>query len=476
MKKAAYASVTLALAATAFLLGGRLARHEGAASATSGSRKILYWVDPMHPAYRSDKPGIAPDCGMQLEAVYADGAGPADGKTGSAPLPAGTVRVDAAHQQAIGVRLASVSREATSRPLRATGRVAPDENRTYRILAAVDGWVRDIRNITTGSVVTKDQILGTFYAPEFLGAEQAYIFALSGLDRFQATGAETPAQLNSVKVQIRQAVDSLRNMGMTDTQIDELARTRETAEAIHIVSPVNGIVLSRDVTSGQRFERGTEFFLIADLSRVWVLADVFENQAPYLQSGKPARVSMLQQKREYPARISSVPPVFDAASRTLSVRLDVDNPGNFLRPGMFVDVEVRVDLPPALSVPADAIVDTGLRKNVFVDRGNGYFEPRRVETGWRFGDRVEIVKGLMEGERIVVSGTFLVDSESRMKAAAAGVDVNTAETDPVCGMDVDPARAKAARRASQHKGATYVFCSDICKQQFDKEPARFARQ
>jgi Cu(I)/Ag(I) efflux system membrane fusion protein len=164
---------------------------------------------------------------------------------------------------------------------------------------------------------------------------------------------------------------------------------------------------------------------------------------------------------------------FDEAARTLKVRLETDNPGFALKPGMFVDVEFTVELPTALVVPADAIVDTGLRKTLFVDRGNGFFEPRQVETGWRIGDQVEITKGLMPGERIVISGTFLIDSESRMKASAQGVS-GTAAKDPVCGMAIDQKRAAAAGRSSEYKGTTYYFCSDGCKKDFDKEPAKYA--
>jgi multidrug efflux pump subunit AcrA (membrane-fusion protein)/YHS domain-containing protein len=184
-------------------------------------------------------------------------------------------------------------------------------------------------------------------------------------------------------------------------------------------------------------------------------------------------VTASQLSGQFTAVVSSAQPLFDEVTRTLRVRLETDNPGTALLPGMFVDVEFSVDVPPALAVPADAIVDSGLRKTVFVDRGSGYFEPRSVETGWRIGGLVEVVKGLMEGERIVISGTFLIDSESRMKAAAQGASHATA-TDPVCGMDIDPKKAAAAGLKSDHKGKPYFFCAEDCKRQFDAEPAKFA--
>jgi YHS domain-containing protein len=163
--------------------------------------------------------------------------------------------------------------------------------------------------------------------------------------------------------------------------------------------------------------------------------------------------------------MSDALPQFDAESRTLKTRFELDNPGHLLQADMFVDVEIAVAMPPAVTVPADAVFDSGVRKTVFVDRGQGNFEARRVETGWRVGDRVEIVKGLMEGERIVAAATFLLDSESRMKAASQG-GLGSPTEDPICGMAVDEARAAAAGRTVEHGGRTYSFCSDECKRKF----------
>ena len=175
------------------------------------------------------------------------------------------------------------------------------------------------------------------------------------------------------------------------------------------------------------------------------------------------------------ATVSEVLPEFDPATLTLKVRLEMDNPKFALRPGMFVDVEFPINMPPTVNVPVDAIMDSGLKKTVFVDRGNGYFEPRRVKTGWRLGDRVEIIEGLEPGERIVVSGNFLIDSESRMKLAAAGM-FGEVTKDPVCGLNVDESKAKAAGFPSTFKDQTYYFCSEGCKQHFEKSPGRFAKK
>ena len=214
--------------------------------------------------------------------------------------------------------------------------------------------------------------------------------------------------------------DELRTLGVSNSQLREMANRRELVQDIRVESPVDGVVLKRSVSPGLRFDRGFEFYRIADLNRVWILADVYRHQLPFIRRGASARITTAGESRAVSATVSPSEPIFDEATLTLKVRLEAANPQRALKPGMFVDVEFPVDLPATLVVPADAIVDSGLRKTVFVDRGNGSFEPRLVETGWRVGDDVEVTKGLMPGERIVISGTFFVDSESRMKARAHG--------------------------------------------------------
>jgi YHS domain-containing protein len=253
-----------------------------------------------------------------------------------------------------------------------------------------------------------------------------------------------------------------------------MARKRQLVQDIHLTSPVNGFVLERNISAGLRFDRGFEFYRIADLARVWILADVYQHQLPFIRPGMVTRVTTPQFDQPFSATVSDSEPIFDEATLTLKVRLETNNPRFVLKPGMFVDVELTIDLPPTLAVPADAIVDSGLRKTVFVDRGNGYFEPRQVETGWRIGDQVEVTRGVMPGERIVISGTFLVDSESRMKAAAQGI-FGAAVEDPVCGMQIDEKRAAAAGRKVEHGGKAYFFCAEDCKRSFEQNPARYLK-
>jgi Cu(I)/Ag(I) efflux system membrane fusion protein len=306
--------------------------------------------------------------------------------------------------------------------LRTSGRVAPDENRTYPIVAAVSGWMRQVESVATGDSVQADQVLASFAAPqpEFDSAQQMYYNSLEML--YRASSQPQPRSqshdLSRAGGEIERIADGLRNMGVSNSQLRQMAKRRELVQDIQIQSPVDGFVLKRNVSPGLRFDRGFEFYRIADLNHVWILADVYRDQLPFIRRGASARITSAEASRALSGTVSQSEPIFDEATLTLKVRLEAANPNAALKPGMFVDVEFPVRLPPTLVVPADAIVDTGVRKTVFVDSGNGYFEPRPVETGWRIGDEVEITRGLVAGERIVISGTFLVDSESRMKAVA----------------------------------------------------------
>ena len=247
----------------------------------------------------------------------------------------------------------------------------------------------------------------------------------------------------TTSAQIRGAEENLENLGMSKLQIKELARTRRLTQDIFLSAPVTSFVLTRNVSQGQKFSRNEDLYKLADLSHVWIMADLYDNEAKYAPAGAKVRVIPPKENQTLWARVSDILPQVDPVTRTFKVRLEADNLDYILRPDMFVDLEFPVNLPAAVTVPVDAILDTGLKKTVFVDRGNGYFEPREVAIGWRFGDRVEIVKGLEPGEKIVVSGNFLIDSESRMRLAAAGM-FGEVTKDPVCGLNVDESKAKAA--------------------------------
>ena len=405
--------VAMSLAAGAFAGGTRWA-HRSAGAPASAHPATVY-ICPMDTDYHSDHPGNCPICGMSL---VADRKGAVTGGDGAShPLPHGAVQVTPERQQAIGIRVGVVSRSAGTQRLRTSGRVVADENRTYPIVAAVSGWIRNAESVTTGDAVKKDQVLASVFTPdkEFEMAQRSYYAGLEML--YRTTGTPSPSHdAGRALEEIERLADGLRSLGLSTSQIRQMGKRRELVQDIRVASPVDGVVLKRGVTAGLRFDRGLEFYRIADLNRVWILADVYREQLPFIRRGATARITTREDSRALQATVSHSEPVFDEATLTLKVRLEAANPRSALKPGMFVDVEFPVDFPPTLVVPADAIVDSGLRKTVFVDCGDGHFEPRLVETGRRLGDDVEATNGLAADERIVISGTFFIDSESRMKA------------------------------------------------------------
>jgi len=407
--------VVLLLMAGAFGLG-RWRDRTVTAARSSAEPRILYYHDPMHPSYRSDKPGKAPDCGMDLTPVYAPAYVPMNApvyaKDAPSSPPAG-VKISPEKQQLIGVRLGEVEKSSGADTFRALGRIVPDEARVFRLTAKVDGWVRRIFPDSTGSLVVKGQPLVAIYSRDFQVAQQAYLFALNQLDRFKA--GDEPDAMDRLKLGLSDALANLQGLGMSQPQIDEIARTRKILPAVNLVAPAAGFIVARNISPEQRFDRGIDFYRIVDLSRVWILANMSEAESRCLTPGARARVSLAQiPGSTFQAQVGNVLPQFDAVSRTLQVRLEAANPRFTLKPDMYVDLEFAVRAPTGLVVPKEAVIDSGLRKIVYVDKGNGYFEPRTVRTGWRMGDRVQIVEGLQAGEHIVVSGNFLVDSESRM--------------------------------------------------------------
>ena len=396
----------------------------------------------------------------------------------ASPAP-GSVQITPARQQLIGLKVGAVEKKPMVHTFRILGRAAADETRIYRIKAFVDGWIQETRDNSVGTQVKKNEVLASFYSPEFLNAEQAYIYALGTVDRSLlgkglSLGKQELAvpQLATNLLNLQRWIDTLRGLGMGDRQIEEMGRTGQMTQNVQIISPAQGFITVRNVSPGQRFLKGDTLFEVVDLSRVWILADVYENEVQYFQPGQKAVVMLPYRQKTYSAIVSKVLPVFDASTRTLKVRLEMENPDFDLRPDMFADVEAGVTLPPVIAVPVDAVLHSGLRKTVFVERGNGFFERRQVETGRRMGDHIEITHGLEPGERIVLSGNFFVDSESRLQSAGLGI-YGAMNVDPVCGMEVDEGRAKATGKTSLYQGKTYYFCADECKAQFDKDPERY---
>jgi membrane fusion protein, copper/silver efflux system len=416
MRTATYAALLLLLVGS-FLAGTWYHRQTSSALPPGATRKILYYVDPMHPAYKSDKPGIAPDCGMELVPVYADEGMSSVGS--AAAMQPGTVRVSSEKRQMIGVQVGVVAKTTPIRTIRTVGRVVVDENRVHRIVTGSEGYLNKLNGGTTGTLVQKDQILSTYFSREIANSLPGFFVALNARGPSGAVGVPGD-QTGTAGQQIPASEANLLALGVSETQLAELKRTRQFTREIEIRAPVTGLVVSRNVAPGLRFDRNTELYRIADLGRVWIVADLFENEARFFSPGITARLTLPAAGKVFHARVTDILPLADSSLRTLKIRLELDNPEYLLRPDMVVDVELPITLPPSIVVPAEAVLDSGITRRVFVERGEGSFEPRAVETGWRSGDSVEILTGVKPGERIAISGTFLIDSESRMKAAAAG--------------------------------------------------------
>jgi len=501
MNKPTLVGSVLVLGLAAFIAG----RYTSSPSAAAHSpvRRVLYYVDPMHPSYRSDKPGIAPDCGMALEPVY-EGEDP----TAKLQLAPGAVSLSPERQQLIGARVETVSKSSGSRTLRTTGRIQADENHVYRLMAVTEGRVQSLGDNPPGTLVKKDEVLATFYSSEFRNAEQAYLGSLTSLERLRNAGHESEDPMKGNDANLRINEEQLRALGMGEPQIKELGKTKQITRDIEVTSPTDGIVLTRNISREERFEGHVELYRIADLSKIWILADLQGEDANLLHAGARVRVFVPELNKTLSATVSNTPPVFDPASRTLKLRLEADNPGLKLRPDMFVDIEFDSKAPAGISVPADAVLDSGLRKIVYVETSDGVFEPRAVDVGEAFGGRVAVKNGLAEGDRVVTSGNFMIDSESRMRtpapqSAKAPADshadapavastkghppahdmnamgsveeVSSGESvDPACGMPLSADVAKAAKYSATYHGRKFVFCSENCKKKFDGDPDKYA--
>lgn len=525
--KAGWTVVLVVVVAAAAWVGGGMNARRGAPAPPPpgpGAGAVTHYACPMHPQYRSDKPGDCMACGMRLEPVSdADAASAERAETEAGA--AGAIRVSAAKQQTIGVRVGRAERRAVTRSISTVGKVAVDENRVHRVVALYEGRLTNVMPFVVGSRVAAGQVLAVCYSPAMLSAQQTYLYSIGGLsgrfspDQAARMRATTQAQVLATRIQTPE--DTLRAAGLADEDIAAIRKSGKLMRTLSFRAPASGVVISRSAYSGMPIDKGAELYRIADLSRLWIQVDIFEDEARYLRPGSEVRVSIPGRSETFRARVSDSVPQFDPASRTQKFRLDVDNPGLRLRPEMLVDVSIPVALPGAVTVPADAVVDAGRTKTVFVETGPGSFVPRAVQIGWRAEDRVAITAGLRAGERVVVSGAFLIDSESRLKSVGApalppppamshdadeakprsgetapragmatprsgktaphedmampgGGEMKPAAAgtakDPVCGMDVDP---KMAAGRVMHAGTQYLFCSDGCLKKFKANPASY---
>jgi len=375
----------------------------------NGVRQVLYYVDPMHPAYRSNKPGRAPDCGMDLEPVYAGG--------GSRQHPAmsrGSVHLTQYEEQAVRFETETVRKSLGNRVVHTVGRVTPDEALSYSLSAGADGWVRRVFSDRTGTYVKRGQPLAAVFIKDISASQQAYLYAL---ESYKGVMQTPPSPANPVALARRQlatARDELQFLGMGEAQIEELGWTGTEVLDINLTAPADRWIVERHVAAGQRFLKGEPLYRIANLKRVWILADVQPGDMVSQRSLRGAKLR-LNGLPPFKAQVSAALPQFDEQGRTGRFRLEVNNVGASLVPGMIVNVDLEIRAALTITAHTDAVIDSGTSKHVFVARGDGQYELREVDTGWQDGDRVEIRSGLTVGDRVVTSGAFLLDSESRLK-------------------------------------------------------------
>jgi Cu(I)/Ag(I) efflux system membrane fusion protein len=377
------------------------------------ARKILYWYDPMHPAYKSDKPGIAPDCGMDLVPKYAD----EDAATETAP---GTVKISPEKQQLIGIRTTTVEREPLVRTLRTTGQVTADESKLGHVHVKVNGWIDKVYADYIGQLVKKGQPLFTLYSPDLLATEQEYLIALRGENYLgKAPYREASEGADSL---LRATRDRLRLWDISDEQIKHIEQTGTVERTLTFYSPISGFVLERKAFPQTSVAPDTELYTLADLSTVWVNADVFEYELPYVRVGQAAEMELSYAPgRTYKGRVTYISPLLDPQTHTAKVRLEFANPEFELKPQMFADVRIRIDYGRPIVIPQEAVLDSGDKQVVFVALGDGRFEPRKVQLGAQVDGKVVVLSGLHPGDNIVSSGNFLIDSESQLKTAMEGM-------------------------------------------------------
>lgn len=374
------------------------ASPEGSSGSTRAERTIKYWVAPMDPTFISDRPGKSP-MGMDLVPVYEDEAGGASGDSDG-------LRIDPVVVQNMGVRIAPVQRQPIFRHLRTIGEVEVAEDEVSVVNLRVSGWVEKLYADRTGDPVEAGAPLFDIYSPDLVAAQEEFLLAIRTQGRDSELARSTERKLE------------LWNVRRSD--IDRIARERKVRRVLPIRSPRSGFILNKSIVEGARVMAGKDLYQIGDLSRIWVTAEVYEYDAPWVELGQPAQMELTYEPGAVvEGKVSYVYPTLDKSSRTLTVRLEFENPDYRLKPGMFATVYIQFRRKDdALVIPTEAILKSGTRQLVFVTPDNGHFEPREITTGL-VGDRheTEVLSGLQAGELVVVSGQFLVDSESQLQEA-----------------------------------------------------------
>ncbi len=373
-------------------------------------KEPLYYQNPMNPEVTSPVPA-QDSMGMDYIPVYAD-----DGQSSG---PAGTVRIDPVTVQTIGVRTTTAERRSMSRSIQTVGRVDYDEKRLVRLHPKTDGWIEQLFIDTTGAAVKQDAVLLSLYSPQLVSTQQEYVLALRNLETLRAS--PFPDVRQGAEELVETTLERLRLLDVPDHQISDLTKTLEIKKGLHIHSPADGIVINIGAREGQYVTPQTELYTIADLSKVWVYVDIYEDELPWIHVGDQATIKITALPGEtFQGTLSYIYPYAERKTRTIKVRMEFDNVDLLLKPDMFADVSIEAStLPDVIVVPSEAIVRSGVREQIFIQRAPGKFEPRDVTLGVSSKGWTEIKAGIAPGDEVVVSAQFLIDSESKLREAAA---------------------------------------------------------
>ena len=415
-------------------------------SAGAQSAAQTEYYCPMHPSVTQDHPGECPICSMTLvpRAKTAAGhEGHADAASRGNVAGLAPVQLTPERIQLIGLKTAPAVRQPLATEIRTVGYVSPREDGLAHIHTRFSGWIEQLLVAQTGEKVTKGQVLATIYSPELLTAQQEFLNARRWSTHAPAAGAEGHAAAHAETADL--ATDArlrLENLGISPAEIDELVRTGTPQRAQKIRSPVTGYVVAKNALAGLYVQPEIELFQVADLATVWVLADIYEYEVSRVQVGSPVRIQVESYAGEsFTGKVRFVYPTLNAETRTMRVRLELPNRNLRLKPGMYATVFIQATPRMGVVVPSSAVVDTGDQQYVFVALGNGRYEPRKVTVGFHAEDKTELREGLKEGEQVVTTANFLIDSESRLRAAIEGGGGGAGAAPPsACDRDFDKAK------------------------------------
>jgi Cu(I)/Ag(I) efflux system membrane fusion protein/cobalt-zinc-cadmium efflux system membrane fusion protein len=377
----------------------------GGSAQTPAERKVKFWKSSMDPNYVRNEPG-KDTMGMDLVPVYEDGG------------TSGGIAVDPVTQQSMGVRTASVEVRDLNRSLRAIGLVTFDEARQFAVNSKIEGWIEKLYVNQSGQPVRKGQPLLEIYSPDLVAAQQEYLLALESSKR--QTASPFPEIAEGGKRLLEAAHSRLRYWDISEQQINQLEQTKQVKKTLTLYSPNSGIVTMKKALQGMRVMAGEELLQIADLSQVWVNAEIYEQDLPWVKVGQSARVELPYARgKVFEGKVDYIYPYLEGMTRTVKARIVFDNPGLELKPDMYANVQIATEsIKGALAIPADAILRSGEGAVVFVAKGDGKFDPRQVDTGANGDDGfVQIRSGLNAGDQVVTSAQFMLDSESKLREA-----------------------------------------------------------